>query len=161
MDDSKIEILLKMRIYLLAQIDSLSLQLLNKIPPGFNNNVIWNLGHMITVQQTMCYTRSGISPLISDEFSKLFLPGTKPVTDLNDNMVADIKQMFVEVINRFMDDVKQDIFRTYSPSVMIPKTYGFEVINIHEAIDYLLYHDALHAGQIFAIKKLLISNPES
>jgi hypothetical protein len=38
---------------------------------------------------------------------------------------------------------------------MIPKVYGFEVNNIDEAIDYLLYHDGLHTGCIMSLKHLV------
>jgi hypothetical protein len=46
-------------------------------------------------------------------------------------------------------------FVQYTPSVMIPKVYGFEVNTIDEAIDYLLYHEGYHSGYIAAMKRLL------
>jgi len=32
-----------------------SLEQLNKIPEGFNNNLIWNIAHCVVTQQLLCY----------------------------------------------------------------------------------------------------------
>ena len=41
---------------------------LNLIPTGFNNNLIWHLGHVIAVQDTLIYKSTGASSELSDEF---------------------------------------------------------------------------------------------
>jgi hypothetical protein len=35
--------------------DNYSLEQLNKVPPGFSNNLIWNIGHSIVAQQMLVY----------------------------------------------------------------------------------------------------------
>jgi len=47
----EIERLKKTRIFLLDLIKDLTTEQLNEIPKGFNNNIIWNLGHLIASQQ--------------------------------------------------------------------------------------------------------------
>ena len=39
------------RNILLGYFDKFNLEQLNTIPKGFNNNLIWNLGHIMVVQQ--------------------------------------------------------------------------------------------------------------
>ena len=46
----------------LELVNSLSIEQLNKIPEGFNNNIAWNFGHIVVTTQTLCYVRSGVKP---------------------------------------------------------------------------------------------------
>ncbi|WP_353938893.1 DinB family protein [uncultured Chryseobacterium sp.] len=53
------------RIYL-SYFENYSLDQLNKIPNGFNNNLIWHIGHIIVTQQKLIYRGSGLQGYISD-----------------------------------------------------------------------------------------------
>ena len=44
------DICLKNRKLLEAFLDNFTLEQLNKIPEGFNNNIIWNIAHTIVTQ---------------------------------------------------------------------------------------------------------------
>ena len=72
---------------LLAYIEGLSAEQLNRIPAGFNNNIIWNLAHMFTVQQVVCYKRGGHSMLIDEATFENFKPGTVPTPFLDDKQI--------------------------------------------------------------------------
>lgn len=50
-----------------AFLENYSLEQLNKIPNGFSNNLIWNLGHIIVAQQGLVYSLSGLSMNITTE----------------------------------------------------------------------------------------------
>ena len=56
------------REILLKVLDSHSLEQLNKIPEGFNNNIIWNVGHCVAAQQTLVYKLSGLPTMVSEDF---------------------------------------------------------------------------------------------
>ena len=58
--------------------DQFSLDQLNEIPAGFNNNLIWNLGHIIVSQQLLCYAASGITPLVEPGLIGKYKSGTRP-----------------------------------------------------------------------------------
>ncbi|WAC00870.1 DinB family protein [Lacinutrix neustonica] len=49
-----------------AYLEELSLAQLNAIPNGFNNNVIWNIGHCIVTEQILVYKLSGLKPHVSE-----------------------------------------------------------------------------------------------
>ena len=72
-----------------------SLEELNKIPDGFNNNLIWNIGHIIVVQQMIIYKLSGLQMMISDEMVEKYKKGTKPETDATQAEVDTIIDAFV------------------------------------------------------------------
>lgn len=65
-----------------------SLYQLNRIPVGFNNNIIWNIGHIIVTQQKLIYRGSPLQGYISDELFKKYQSRTKPTES-----VLDKKQM--------------------------------------------------------------------
>ena len=88
-----------------------------------------------------------------------YASGTKPLAPAEPIEIDYIKEQFIRSIEKFLDDVNHGIFISYTPSVMIPKVYGFEVVNIQSAIEYLLYHDGYHDGCISALIKSL-SNPD-
>ena len=48
------------RVKFAELVDRLSIEELNEIPEGFNNNIAWNFGHVIISQQMLCYVRAGI-----------------------------------------------------------------------------------------------------
>lgn len=58
--------------------DKYPLVQLNKIPDGFNNNLIWNIGHIIVAQQSLVYRGSNLPMYISDDLVNLYKPGTTP-----------------------------------------------------------------------------------
>src|SRR5574343_108332 len=62
----------------LKLINNYSLEQLNKIPDGFSNNLIWNLGHIIVAQQGLVYRLSGLPVNVSEEMTNTYKNGSKP-----------------------------------------------------------------------------------
>jgi len=153
--ESKIEKIKGFRLFLLKQIENLSIDQLNEIPIGFGNNIIWNLGHLISVQQNMCYVKAGLPVCVHDAFVSPFLPGTKPKSFIQEAEIHQIKETLITSADQLQSDYEKGIFGNYSPAAMITKTYGFEVNAIDSALEYVLHHDGLHAGYLLAQKKLL------
>ena len=53
------------REVILSSIDGLNSDQLLNIPIGVNNNILWNLGHIITTQQSLHYFLSAVTMPIS------------------------------------------------------------------------------------------------
>lgn len=153
--NKNIEKIKNFRRSLLQQIDGLTVHQLNTIPPGYNNNIIWNLVHLISVEQNLCYARSGLPITVDDKYFSPYMPGTKPEKPVDEQEIETIKALLITSTEQLQSDFGKRIFKNYTPSVMIPKVYGFEVSNIDEVIDYLLYHEGLHSGYVLALKHLL------
>lgn len=152
---TKIEKIKNFRLYLLKQIENLSTQKLNKIPSGYKNNIIWNLGHMICAQQNMCYVKAGLPIAVEDKYFSPFLSGAKPESIIEENEIKNLKEIFISSIDKLQSDYDKNLFVNYSPSAAIQKAYGFEVNNVDSAIEYILHHEGIHAGYILAMKRLL------
>lgn len=140
------------RLYLLKQIENLTEDQLNYIPSGYNNNIIWNLAHVVAAQQNMCYVRAGLPVAIEDKYFTPYMPGTKPSAFVSEEDVKAIKDLLIVSMDTLQSDLDQNKFVNYSPSVMIPKVYGFGIANIEEALEYLLYHEGYHSGCILSLK---------
>ena len=66
--DRSVEMLIAYRRTTLKLLEGLPIDFLNAIPPGFNNNLIWNFGHVVVSQQSMCYLNAGLKPLIDESY---------------------------------------------------------------------------------------------
>jgi len=150
--NAQIETIRKIRSFLLEQIKSLDTELINQVPEGFNNNIIWNLGHMIAAQQGMCYKRAGLPMMISEDFWEKFRTGSKPQGPLNDEEISQIKDLLFATLDKLEADYNSNIFGNYTAW---STRYGVEIGSIDSALEFLPFHEGLHAGTIFTMKKLV------
>jgi hypothetical protein len=150
--NQQIDTLKKVRVFLLESIKDLTTEQWNKIPEGFNNNIAWNLGHLIAAQQGMCYKRANLTPHISDEFWEQFRTGSKPGADLSAGEIENLKSLFLTLMDQLDADYNNQIFGNYTAW---STRYGVEITSIEDALRFLPYHEGLHAGTIGALKRLL------
>ena len=146
------EIIRKTRSFLLEQIKNLSNEQLNRVAEGFNNNIIWNLGHMIAAQQGICYKRAGLPTMIGDDFWEKFRSGSKPVGMVSDDEIEQIKDLMFTTLDKFEIDYDNKIFDNYPAW---STRYGIELARIDDGIKFLPFHEGLHSGTILAIKRLV------
>jgi hypothetical protein len=147
-----IEIIRKTRENVLKMIDGLSIEQLNKIPQGFNNNLIWNIGHLIATQQGICYKRAGFPLVIDEAFFDTYKSGTKPEGLVDEAGLENIKLLLVSAINQLEIDYNKGLFTNYQTWTT---RYNFEITNIDEALNFLPFHEGLHTGYIMALKRAL------
>ena len=63
---------------------------LNKIPSGFNNNIIWNIGHVLVSEQLLAYKLSGLESTLSDKMISKYRKDSKPEGDITKEEVNEI-----------------------------------------------------------------------
>lgn len=129
-----------------------SLEQLNKVPSGFNNNLIWNIGHVIAVQQRLVYGLSGVPMTISDEFFQKYKPGTKPETDEPIETVENFKELLISSIDQTIEDFDSGKFKEYNEYTT---SKGFHLANATDAITFNNYHEGLHLGTMVSILKFI------
>ncbi|MBS1526806.1 MAG: DinB family protein [Bacteroidetes bacterium] len=150
--NQQIDTLKKIRAFLLEGIKDLTAEQLNKIPAGFNNNIIWNLGHLIAAQQGMCYKRANLTPHITDEFWEKFRSGSKPAGYIGADEIAKIKNQFLHTMDELDADFNKGIFGNYTAWTT---RYGVEIASIGDALNFLPFHEGLHSGVITTMRKLV------
>jgi len=153
--DKRIDKIKKFRLFLLEQIKGLTDEQLNKIPNGFNNNIIWNLTHLICAQQGICYLRAGQAALVPDKYIAPFFTNTKPERFISRQEIEEISGLFISTIDSLQTDYDKKIFDNYTASPNVFRIYGIEISNIDDALEFLLYHEGYHCGTIVALKRLV------
>lgn len=147
------EVLMASRNRLLQLIEKNDKEILFKIPEGFNNNIIWQIGHCITSQQRHMYMRSGLPMYISKEFMESFKIGSSPRSWKINPDVNEVKHLLIETVNQLESDLESGLFVNYEPFEL---PIGFQVKNHVEALQAANYHEAEHSGIIFTYLKLLV-----
>jgi len=148
-----IETIRETRRSALECVKDLTIDQLNHIPNGFNNNIAWNLGHMVAAQQGVCYKRSGDTPMhITDEFFMAYKPGTKPERFIGQQEVDEIAQLMFTNLEQLSVDYQNNIF---GPHPSWTTRYGVQISNLDEAINFLPFHEGLHFGYIMALKRVV------
>ena len=133
-------------------LDTIPLEQLNKIPEGFNNNIIWNIAHIVVVQQMLAYKLSGLPMLLSDEMVAKYMRGTKPENDVTQTEIDEIQSLLFETINKTEDDYNNRIFQNFQEFTSLS---GFTMSNIEDALAFNYYHEAVHTGMIMSIMKFV------
>ncbi len=129
-----------------------SLEQLNKVPQGFSNNLIWNIGHIIVSQQMLVYSATGHTPRVSQELINKYMRGTKPEGNVTQVEVDLIKSLLFEPVIKTEEDYHSGLFTTYTPR----KTQlGFDLQTVEDAITFNNYHEAIHLGIMMGIRKFV------
>jgi len=129
-----------------------TLEQLNKTPSGFSNNLIWNIGHIVVVQQILTYKLSGLSMHIPDSFVEEYKRGTRPEQDATQAEVDEILSYLFQTINQTKTDYNAQAFKNYQE---FTSQVGFTMRNIEDAISFNYYHEALHLGIMMQIRKFI------
>jgi len=146
------EALLQIRGNTWKAIEGYSEEQLNRIPEGYGNNIIWNLGHTIATQQILCYKLGGAALLVPDSFLAMYKKDTSPKEWTKPADLKEIKHYLEITSNAFSGDYDKKIFNKY---VEYKTSSGLVLKNIDDALIYNYGHENLHYGVILNLRKLV------
>ncbi|UNY99467.1 DinB family protein [Zhouia spongiae] len=136
-------------------LESTSLEDLNKIPEGFNNNIFWNIAHVVVTQQLLAYKLSGLEMNVSDEMIEAYRKGTKPVRDVTREEVDQLIELLFSTLDQLQQDYNENKFQQYQQYTV--QTNGSTLSNIEEALEFNNFHEGIHMGYVLAQKRALSS----
>lgn len=140
------------RKILLQFLENYSLSQLNTIPEGFNNNLIWNIGHIVVVQQMLVYKLSGLPMMVSDAIIDKYKRGTKPEEQVTQEEYEAIKSLVLKTIDQTETDFNNNLFKNYLEFTTMT---GIVLKNATDAMAFNCYHEAIHTGIMMGIKKFI------
>ncbi len=147
------DVLSNTREQLIAILEKISLEDLNKIPENFNNNIIWNVGHILVSEHLLVHKLSGLPTTLSDDMINTYRKGTKPERDVAQEEVNEMKRLLLSTIEKTKEDYKNNIFKNYNEYTV--STTGNTLRQVDDAIQFALYHEGLHIGYIMALRKVI------
>ncbi len=125
---------------------------LNIIPPGFNNNLIWNIAHIIVVQQMLVYNLAGLPMMVSDEMVAKYKRGTKPEGTVSDAGIEEIRSLIFSTLEKTKQDFANGIFKNFQEFTTMS---GYTMRNSADAMAFNYYHEGVHTGMMMSIRKFL------
>jgi len=146
------DILTKTRAIVLYYIKELSLDQLHVIPDGFNNNIAWNIAHLVVTQQLLHYKLSGNDCLVSDELISAYQKVTSPSVKFSQQAFDEVLELFQGLPSTLEEDFEAGIFKEYSA---YKTSTGFVIDSMEKAIIFNNFHESLHLGVIMSLKKLV------
>lgn len=128
----------------------LSPEQLFEIPEGRSNNIAWNLGHILTVQQRLVYGLSSLPMYIPDHYPAFFGKDTSPDDWSEPVDVPEILRLLSETADHFVRDVEADRFQTYSAFTTSTRV---EIKDAADAAAFNHFHEGVHVGIILSIRR--------
>ena len=119
---------------------------------GFNNNLAWNLGHILVSQQLLCYTCSGIEMLIDEGLVDKYRRGTRPEGPVDQELVDYFFAKLKETAEQLPKDYAEGKFQTYNSYLT---KYRMELHSIEDAIIFNNLHEAMHIQAMLTMIRFL------
>lgn len=147
------DICLKNRKLLERFIETHTLEELNKVPTGFNNNIIWNIGHSIATQQLLTYGLSGLTPKISMGFINKYKKGTKPEVAVTQQEVDKIHTVLFTALGQLQEDYEAGLFKDFKEYTL--STSGGTLSKVEHGLEFNNFHEGLHLGCCIQLSRLV------
>ena len=129
-----------------------SLEQLNKIPEGFNNNILWNIAHTMVTHQLLFYKNTGNQLQIPTEWVALFDKGSRPERDMTAQEVKAIDAALFSTYEQFEKDLANGLFKSFSPYTT---STNMVLDSVATTQSFVLFHDGIHLGSVLALAKLV------
>lgn len=147
-----IKLFREIRMRLAQELDDLTLEQLNFIPKSHNNNIMWNIGHCLVVQQLLSYKLSGLPIYVDESLIPKYGKGSKPEAPVTQEEVDFIKDMLIKSVDLLEKDTEEGKFKTFQPLTV---GFGAHLTSVEDSVRFNNAHEGLHYGYLLALKKLL------
>lgn len=118
-------------------------------PEGFNNNISWHIGHVLTTAEQFMFGFPKKSSNLPENYLALFGSGTKPADWQGEvPSVSELATQLKEQLNRIKEIPSDSFSAKLKTPFLGQETFG-------ELTNFALMHEALHLGQIQSMKRVI------
>ncbi|MEL6251073.1 MAG: DinB family protein [Bacteroidota bacterium] len=125
---------------------------LNYIPPAFNNNLIWNLGHVVVTQQLLIYGLTGNEMKVGKEMVEKYRKGSRPIDPVDEREIQMIQELLISTSDQCAQDFQDGLFKK---TRKYPTSYGFEINSVEDAVLFNNIHESMHLGNLLSMRKMI------
>lgn len=121
------------------------------VPHGFNNNLHWQLGHILTITDAIMFRFLSGESRIHESYPAFFASGTKPAE------WPESPPHWEVIVTQLHEQMKQ-IRQTFQGKLDEPAADSdnfLEAEDVGELMQFFLVHESIHAGMITAMLKVL------
>ena len=120
------------------------------MPPGFNNTIRWNLGHILIVQDQLACHFAGIAGQLPAKYITLFNNGTKP-TDWQTSPPS--LAMLAQQLKAQTLSIRENLTERLDDLATKPfNRLGFRMETIGEILNFSIHHEGVHFGIINGLR---------
>ncbi len=142
----------EIRGYLMASVSGLSEEQLLRVPDRFKNNILWNIGHVITDNSSMLYPPTGNEFPLPECYLKWFEPEKSPADWTDTPPAAEILQAAAMTRDKLVEDCMAGKMENYEPLTLGD---GVVLNNVAYAIAHCNIHEGIHLGIILSLRKFV------
>jgi hypothetical protein len=120
------------------------------IPEGFNNNILWNLGHLYVSQEYFAFGIANEPTKAPESFALFFGRNTKPATWTDQPpTLLEVVNLLEEQPNRIREQLENRLDEIIANPFSIP---GLTLKTFDELLAFTLFHQG---GHLQALKSLI------
>ncbi|SPF32977.1 conserved hypothetical protein [Candidatus Desulfosporosinus infrequens] len=124
----------------------------NSVPEGFNNNILWNLGHVYISQEKFAFGFIPEPMQIPDGFTELFGRDTKPSEWKGQPpTLAEMVKLLEDQTGRIREKLENRLNEAVANPFTMPS--GLTLKTIGEFLIFSMYHEGMHVQTIRMLKK--------
>ncbi len=140
------------RVYIMRTVNRLTPEQWLAIPDGFENNIAWNVGHVIVAQMGLIYRPCGIRlDGLLPGMSGMYRPGTSPADWTEQPDIDALKQSLKATSKAMQADYSAGVFDSVDYSGMTTAA-GAELTTLMQGVSFNSFHEGLHLGTIMALR---------
>lgn len=138
------ELLEQQRSALLKKTEHLTTDQYNLVPAGFNNNIIWNMGHVLIITDSLLYSNTPFEIPVHKYDTEGFKMGTKPERPINDYIISLIRQSMSDTVPLF----KNLLNDAASASFQMSQGDLLDTFISKKTLRFILFHEDMHSRKI-------------
>ncbi|MDQ0999818.1 hypothetical protein QFZ28_000218 [Neobacillus niacini] len=137
------------RSFFIKNVVAIDKDVIDVQPKGFNNNIHWHVGHVLTATESLLFGFPKSSTNLPVSYMELFARGTKPADWQGDvPSVAVLVSQLKDQLNRMKEIPVESLSVKLKEPFLGQETFG-------ELVNFVLLHENLHLGHIQAMKRVI------
>ncbi|HJA41309.1 MAG TPA: DinB family protein [Firmicutes bacterium] len=146
------ELTSSMFLAVVNDLENLTDDQLTKIPEGFNNNILWHVGHVLVSNEFFMFGYPQTDTGLPQSYVSWFNTQTSPA-DWGEDKLPTISELYKALQTQLEKICNID-------DTFLEQKLPFEfpvpgIVTYHDLYALMIYHEADHLGQIKAMKKMV------